>query len=119
MKQKITRVLVLLFFCAYSFSSIAQDEINTEFIDRMNYIFGPLEKNRVPNGLLLDYSMEFTDLKNYNGILTDTNKVSAGILRDIYSTVFMSAIHNNAGGFYSPIMWTAFGNYNVNRALLR
>jgi hypothetical protein len=56
----------------------------------------------VPNGLLLDYAMEFADQKNYNGVLTDSNKVSAGILRDIYTTVFMSAIHTNAGGFYSP-----------------
>ncbi|MER3465489.1 MAG: hypothetical protein C4329_14865 [Chitinophagaceae bacterium] len=58
MKQIITRkLLVLLLFCAFSFSSFAQDEINTEFINRMNYVFSPLEKNRVPNGLLLDYAM--------------------------------------------------------------
>jgi hypothetical protein len=102
MKKKIASLLALLSFCALSFESYAQNEINTEFINRMNYVFGPLEKNRVPNGLLLDHAMEFTDLKNYNGVLTDTNKVSAGSLRDIYSTVFMSAIHANAGGFYSP-----------------
>jgi len=41
-------------------------------------------------------------LKSYNGVLTDSNKVSAGSLRDIYATVFTSAIHTNAGGFYSP-----------------
>lgn len=67
----------------------------------MNYVFSPLEKNRVPTGLLLDYAMEFADLKSYNGVLTDSNKVNAGLLNDIYTTVAMSARYTNAGGFYS------------------
>lgn len=92
--------LIILFIL--SLSVFAQDEINTEFINRMNYVFSPLEKDRVPNGLLLDYAMEFADLKSYNGVLTDSNKVNAGILKDIYATIAMSAIHSNAGGFYSP-----------------
>jgi hypothetical protein len=103
MKKIFTRqLLALILLCAFTYSSSAQDEINTEFINRMNYVFSPLEKNRVPHGLLLDYAMEFADLKSYNGVLTDSNKVNAGLLRDIYSTIAMSAIHNNAGGFYSP-----------------
>lgn len=103
MKLKFTKQLWLfIIFCAFTFSSLAQDEINTEFINRMNYVFSPLEKNRVPNGLLLDYAMEFVDLKSYNGVLTDTNKVNAGLLRDMYATIAMSAIHTNAGGIYSP-----------------
>ena len=102
MKRKFTRqFLALILFCAFSFSSLSQDEINTEFINRMNYVFSPLEKNRVPTGLLWDYSMEWADLKSYNGILTDSNKINAGLLRDIYTTVAMSAIHTKAGGFYS------------------
>ncbi|MBW7840688.1 MAG: T9SS type A sorting domain-containing protein [Chitinophagaceae bacterium] len=102
MKRNITRTFLALLLCAISLSSFAQDEINTEFINRMNYVFSALEKNRVPNGLLLDYSFEFADLKSYSGVLTDSNKVNGGFLRDIYSTIAMSAIHTNAGGFYSP-----------------
>jgi len=74
----------------------------------MNYIFAPLEKNRVPTGLLLDFAMEFVDLKSYNGVLTDSNKVNSGLLHDIYTTVAMSAIHTNAGGFYSPAYQDSF-----------
>lgn len=88
MKQTLTKQLWLfMLFCAFTFSSFAQDEINTEFINRMNYVFGSLEKNRVPTGLLLDYAMEFADLKSYNGVLTDSNKTNAGLLRDIYATL--------------------------------
>lgn len=52
---------------AYLFKAKAQTDINTTFSDRMNYIFQLLEKNRVPDGLLLDYAMEFTNLSNFNG----------------------------------------------------
>lgn len=103
MKKNLTKhVWLLTVLCVFTLVSLAQDEINTDFINRMNYVFAPLEKDRVPNGLLLDYAMEFADLKSYNGVLTDSNEVNAGLLGDIYATVFMSAIHTNAGGFYSP-----------------
>lgn len=103
MKHTLTKQFWLfLIFCAFAFSSAAQDEINTEFVDRMAYVFAPLEKDRVPTGLLLDYAMEFADLKSYNGLLTDSNKTNAGLIRDIYATIAMSAIHTNAGGFFAP-----------------
>jgi hypothetical protein len=47
--QKILGILLLL---VISFSSFAQDEVDTTFITQMNNIFGSLEKNRVPYGLL-------------------------------------------------------------------
>jgi hypothetical protein len=62
-RRFIFSILLLLIF---NFAN-AQTEINTSFSDRMNYIFQQLEKNRVPNGLLLDYAMEFTNLSNFNG----------------------------------------------------
>lgn len=45
---------------------LAQDEIDTTFNNRMNYVFGILEKNRVPNGMLRDYAMEFTNMNAFN-----------------------------------------------------
>ena len=51
---------------------IAQDEIDTTFSNRMNFVFGVLEKNRVPNGMLQDYAMEFTNLNKFNN---DTEKI--------------------------------------------
>ena len=103
-KLKLTafrKLIVILLILLSNFVN-AQTAINTSFSDRMNYIFQQIEKSRIPNGLLLDYAMEFADLKSYNGVLTDSNMMNAGLLKDIYSTITMSAIHNNAGGFYSP-----------------
>lgn len=97
--QKIALTILFSITCTFV---LAQADVNTEFGNRVNYIFGQLDKSKVPNGLLLDYAMEFTDLANYNGILTDTNKTNAGIMRDIYSTIALSSVHNNAGAIYHP-----------------
>ena len=103
MKKLLTKKLwLLLLVCLFEIAAYSQNETNTEFNSRMNYVFALLEKNRVPNGLLLDRALEFAELKSYNGTLTDSNKVNAGLLRDIYTTVAMSAIHTNAGNFYHP-----------------
>lgn len=87
--KPIVLILFLLLLLCPSIVS-AQDETHTAFSTQMNTIFSTLEKNRVPYGLLKDFSFEFAELSNYNGILTDTNMVSTGILRDIYSTIVMT-----------------------------
>lgn len=93
----------LLFLLIFQVTTNAQTDINTSFADRMNYIFQPLEKNRVPNGLLLDYAMEFTNLSNFNGTaLTDSNMVMASEFWDIYNTIYLSRIHINGFTIQSP-----------------
>ena len=55
MKKKITRLFRLLLpLLTFTINAIAQNETNTEFITRTNYVFALLEKNRVTNGMLLD-----------------------------------------------------------------
>ena len=72
----------------------------------MNYIFQPLEKNRVPTGLLLDYAMEFTNLSNFNGTaLTDSNMVMASEFWEIYNTLYLSRIHSNGFTIQSPSLF--------------
>lgn len=96
----------LLFLLLLQFTSNAQTDINTSFADRMNYIFQPLEKNRVPTGLLLDYAMEFTNLSNFNGTaLTDSNMVMASEFWEIYNTLYLSRIHSNGFTIQSPSLF--------------
>ena len=79
-KLTLRKFLCALFLTLVFNFSQAQTDINSSFSNRMNYIFQQLEKNRVPNGLLLDYAMEFTELKNYNAVLTESNKLNADTL---------------------------------------
>ena len=86
--------------------SHAQTDINSSFSNRMNYIFQQLEKNRVPNGLLLDYAMEFTNLSNFNGsALTDSNKVMTSEFWEIYNTLYLSRIHSNGFTIQNPALF--------------
>jgi hypothetical protein len=50
-------------------------EVNDTFGQQMATMFGSLEKNRVPHGLLLDLSMEFTNVPAFNGTLSDSTFV--------------------------------------------
>ena len=102
MKKLIVKMLLLIVAITSTKNSFSQAEINTEFSTRMNYVFGQLDKRRIPTGLLLDYAMEFASLANYNGVLADTNKVNKGLLTDIYNTLLTSGIHSSGGSFYHP-----------------
>jgi hypothetical protein len=41
--------------------------VDTTFNSAMNNIFGALNTNNIPFGMLRDYAMEFTNLENFNG----------------------------------------------------
>lgn len=49
MKNTIIKIVFLFLFI----SALAQDEVNNTFGQQMANTFAPLEKNRVPHGLLL------------------------------------------------------------------
>lgn len=85
---------------------LAQKEVDTTFSTRMNYVFGRLEKNRVPYGFLRDYGIEFTNLIAFDGVsLADSNYVENSTLGDIYNSLITSRIHTNATGLISPAVW--------------
>jgi len=65
--------IALLMFCQVT---LAQQEINTSFKDEMNNIFQNLNKDKVSHGILLDFGMEFTNVKAFNGSLTDSTYVN-------------------------------------------
>jgi hypothetical protein len=76
---------------------VGNKEVDTTFNHRVNFIFGALEANRVPYGLLRDYAMEFTALSGYNGAaLADSNLVNKRLFFEIYNTLVSARIHSSA-----------------------
>src|SRR5690554_864706 len=57
--QYIMKKLLLLWIVLLSFSAYSQKEINREWATQVNTVFEHLDKSKVPNGILLDYAMEF------------------------------------------------------------
>lgn len=108
--KKISLLFILLH--VYSTSN-AQQEISTTYATQANAMFSPLNKTFIPHGILLDFGMEFTNVKAYNGILTDSTVVNAPALKNIYNTLFASRIVNTTTGFINPNNYE--NNWNTNR----
>ena len=85
----------------FSVGALAQQEINTTFASKMATLFSPLNKAKVPNGILLDIAMEFTNVPAYNGTLTDSTFVTPKSLKEIYNTLLMGRVREEPAGIVS------------------
>ena len=52
-KQQLFKPIICIIILLFSTGGFAQN-VSTEYADQMQYIFANLEKNRVPNGILID-----------------------------------------------------------------
>ncbi|MDD3003650.1 hypothetical protein [Flavobacterium sp.] len=107
-KSTLLFILLLVFSIAN-----AQQEISSEYSRQADAMFAPLNKTLVPHGILLDFGMEFTNLKAYNGTLTDSTIVNAMVLKNIYNTLISSRIVNTTTGFVNPNSYES--NWNRER----
>lgn len=85
-----------------SVMATAQQEISTAYADAVNNMFAPLDKTRIPHKILLDFGFEYTNLKAFNGTLTDSTVVDAQTLKHIYNTLFSSRVTSATTGFINP-----------------
>lgn len=93
----------LLFACFLTATSYSQQVNNTEFKTKTLQVYQNLDKNRVPHGILLDFGMEFTNLKAFNGTLTDSTFTTSQTMSDIYKTLLMCRVRSNVTtGFITP-----------------
>ncbi len=93
----------MLFACFLTATSYSQQVNNTEFKTKTLQVYQNLDKNRVPHGILLDFGMEFTNLKAFNGTLTDSTFTTSQTMSDIYKTLLMCRVRSNATtGFITP-----------------
>jgi len=101
---KVVSLLVLILGIAQS--SFAQGvEENPEVRTYLDNMFSTLDKTKVPNGLLRDYSFELTDLDKYTGNeLTDKNYVDREIYSYLLRTIRSSAVGSKPFGDVSGIL---------------
>lgn len=88
---------------AQNFTVPAFADIDNNYRNYVNNVFGALEANRVSTGLLADYGFDFTDPKIYNGsVLVDSTLMEQGIYSELYKTIFTSRFNNNTGTLRHP-----------------
>lgn len=108
-------ILLLFIFFLVTNLTLAQQEISTTFATQTNAMFAPLDKTKVPNGILLNFGMEYTNVEAFNGTLTDSTSVDAAKLKQIYNTLFSSRIRNITTGFVDPNSYET--NWKNNRTM--
>ncbi|MCD9580957.1 hypothetical protein [Tenacibaculum maritimum] len=99
------RITLLCCFMLTAVLTYAQQEINTSFTNQMNTLFGRLDKTKIPDGILLDYGMEFANLAEFNGVRTTKNYVTLGKLEEIYKTLLTSKINPNTNTLVNPTVF--------------
>ena len=106
MKKIFPFILLLLAISttkAQTFTPPAFADIDNNYSTYVNNVFGVLEANRVPTGLLVDYGFDFAESKIYNGsVLVDSTLMEQGIYSELYKTIFTSKFNSNAGPLRHP-----------------
>ena len=87
--KKITILLIafvaVLNISAQTVAPPAYADVNNDYRTYMNNVFGTLEANRVPTGLLIDYAFSFTNPKIYNGsVLVDSTLMNPEMYSQLY-----------------------------------
>ena len=114
MTGKIYRLLLchlLLFPIVRGRAQTFQKDDST-FANQMNSIFQHLQRPRIPNGILLDFAQEFTNLSAYDGMnLNDSTKTTFTTVSDIYNTLASGTITAPAGSVIHPIYYDSLAQF--------
>ena len=93
-------ILVLLFIGIFQIGH--SQNINTSLASDINQKFSLLEKNRIPNHILLDYGFDLIDVSQFDGVLRSTNYLDIERYNLIYNSIVSSATQLNVSGIESP-----------------
>lgn len=66
------KLLVFTLLCIALFYGNAQ---NTDYYDRMEHVFGNIDKTKVTTGFLKEFGIRFNEVEAYDGIIDTDNLV--------------------------------------------
>jgi hypothetical protein len=104
--------IILCAILGIGFSLNAQN-VSQEFKNTINDAFSGVDLTKVPHHLLLDYAMEFVDIRSYTGVANDTNYVHKGIYTSAYNTLLMARTQTNVTDLIHPDLFE--NNWNAHR----
>ncbi|WP_293882328.1 hypothetical protein [Sphingobacterium sp. UBA1498] len=116
MKRNLTKILAFLLTLIFNVSSIfAQGvEENTDMRNFLNNMFSTLDKTKVPDGLLRDFSFELVDLDKYSGtLLNKDNFIDRPTYEMFLRTIKSASVSSAPFGDVETIMLNQ-GNAGTN-----
>lgn len=91
--------ILLFLVCLATFNIQAQ---NTSYANRMQYIFGNIDKTKVTTGYLKEFGIRFCDVELYNGIITPNNTVDKTRWQSLYSSLYTMRVGTVAQNMMAP-----------------
>lgn len=65
----------LLIFTLLSIACFQGNTQNTDYYDRMEHVFGNIDKTKVTTGFLKEFGIRFNEVEAYNGVISSNNLV--------------------------------------------
>lgn len=91
--------------CFLSIVLTQAQTINTSYKTAINAKFAGIDKTKVPHKLLINQGMEFAELTDYSGAITNTNWATRGKFTDVYNTLLMSRTQTAVTGLVNPTVF--------------
>lgn len=105
------KLLILTFLVGCLFKGFSQ---NTDYYNRMQHIFGNIDKTKVTTGYLKEFGIRFTGVEAYNGVLNTDNFTDKSQWQLLYSSLHMR-VGTAAQGMTAPN--TVFAKNSSNTSL--
>lgn len=64
-------------------------------LDELHNVFAPLDKNRIPTGILSDYGVQLVSFTPFNGILSDSSYTNFDVWQMLYTGLYSSVIRSD------------------------
>jgi hypothetical protein len=92
--------LLLFFICLATFCNVQAQ--NSSYANRMQHIFGNIDKTKVTTGYLKEFGVRFANIEACNGNLSDDNFVTKSEWQAIYSSLYSMRVGQVAINMASP-----------------
>lgn len=75
---------------------------NTDYADRMEHIFGNIDKTKVTTGYLKEFGIRFNEMEVYNGVLDTINWTDKTQWHSLYSSLYTMRVGTAAASMTAP-----------------
>ncbi|PQV51600.1 putative secreted protein (Por secretion system target) [Jejuia pallidilutea] len=104
------KLLVFIGLCIAFFYGNAQ---NNSYYNRMQHIFGNIDKTKVTTGYLKEFGIRFNEVEAYNGAIASDNLVDKTQWQSLYSSLYTMRVGTVAQNMTNPS--TVFNNLKTQQ----
>ncbi|WP_445738345.1 hypothetical protein [Mariniflexile sp.] len=104
----------LLIFTFFFIAFYLCNSQNTDYYNRMQHVFGNIDKTKVTTGYLKEFGIRFNEVEAYNGVISTNNLVDKTQWQSLYSSLYTMRVGTVAQNMVAPN--TVFDNLKTQQA---